>query len=74
MGGPPGSDVKEPYTATLRFRTGEFPHDPKDKRRAWLDPVLFNPLGVQVIDYPGALPTNATPPAVHVAANQGAAR
>lgn len=71
VGGPPGTDVKEPYTATLRFRTGEFPHD---KRRAWLDPVLFNPLGVQVIDYPGALPTNATPPAVHVAANQGAAR
>ncbi len=71
VGGPPGSDVKEPYTATLRFRTGEFPHD---KRRAWLDPVMFNPLGVQVIDYPGALPTNATPPAVHAAFSQGAAR
>jgi hypothetical protein len=44
------------YTATVRFRTGVYPQD--DNRRAWLDPVTFNAPGVQVIEYPGAKPTN----------------
>lgn len=47
------------YSVAVRFRTGIFPADP---RRAWLDRTTFNAQGVQVIDYPGAQPTNARPP------------
>jgi hypothetical protein len=47
------------YSVTVRFRTGIYPQD--DPRRAWLDRTTFNAPGVQVIDYPGAKPTNARP-------------
>jgi hypothetical protein len=47
------------YTVTVRFRTGVYPQD--DPRRAWLDRTTFNAPGVQVIEYPGAKPTNAAP-------------
>jgi hypothetical protein len=59
-GGPPGSDTKVLYAATVRYRTGIYPD--VDKRRAWLDRVTFNAPGVQVVDYPGAKPQNAQPP------------
>ena len=49
------------YSATVRYRTGIYPAD--DKRRAWLDRTTFNAPGVQVLDYPGAKPENARPPA-----------
>ena len=49
------------YSATVRYRTGIYPTD--DKRRAWLDRTTFNAPGVQVLDYPGAKPENARPPA-----------
>lgn len=44
------------YSVTVGFRTGIYPQD--NARRAWLDRVTFNAPGVQVIDYPGAKPTN----------------
>ena len=49
------------YSVTARYRTGIYPTD--DKRRAWLDRTTFNAPGVQVLDYPGAKPENARPPA-----------
>ncbi|MGI4814131.1 MAG: VirB8/TrbF family protein [Janthinobacterium lividum] len=70
QGGPPGTDRREPYTVTMRFRTGVYP---TDKLHAWMDPSTFNPLGVQVIEYPGAKAQNAIVPALH-ASLQGDAR
>ena len=49
------------HSVTVRYRTGIYPVD--DKRRAWLDRAAFNAPGVQVLDYPGAKPENARPPA-----------
>lgn len=49
------------YSVTVRYRAGIYPAD--DKRRAWLDRTTFNAPGVQVLDYPGAKPENARPPA-----------
>ena len=56
------------YSVAVKFRTGVFPSDPK---RAWLDRTTFNAQGVQVIDYPGAQPTNARPPVKVVSNGNG---
>ena len=56
----PGDIAAAPiYTVTVAYRTGIYPDT--DKRRAWLDRTTFNSPGVQVIDYPGAKPSNAQP-------------
>ena len=47
------------YTVTVQFRTGVYPEN--DPRRAWLDRTTFNAPGVQVIESPGAKPSNASP-------------
>ncbi len=59
--GTAGMGAAPVYSVTVRYRTGVYPAD--DKRRAWLDRATFNAPGVQVLDYPGAKPENARPPA-----------
>ena len=55
------------YVASVRARTGIYPDD---RQRQTFERSTFNPPGVQIIDYPGAIPNNAQPQKPRIAAKE----